>query len=280
MRTTIVSRTAIAVLSTCVGLGSVALVAEPVSAAPQPGVTRTLVINAVAAARAAVPTAEQTKALDDLVDLQCGAGNWMVQRAATNAGDDADGLVIRASYLTFPDYTLYTCGFGAVASSVAGFALKGAITLTGTDLYHGTSAVLAYEPLSGDVFATTSATLIGGGNSYDDVVMTATGEASGPGKVTTTVKVADKKTKAEKKAAKKKYAKRLKAAKKAYQKALKRAGRDTTARSAAKKRYVAAKKSARAKYRYAIADYKLVTRTKKATVSRPFSLTATVHTPL
>lgn len=283
MRTSFLSRSVIAVAS--LAIGSVALAATPATAAPA-DVTRDQVLSAVNSYRT-VQTEEQYY---NVVLPQFRA----IARAACNlpAGDDAsfdfdidptatgqgaDGFLLKA-YIddAGEDAPRRQCLIAAIASTNPAQTLSGNMTVNATteprfeDGPVSTLPVASYA-LSGGVFVSTpinvsTETVIG------DSSFAANGNATRSFKVTTTKKVADKKSTSEKKAAKKKFDKRNAAAKKAYKKALDKAGNSKSKKAAAKKAWSKKKASYKAKYKYATAKYKFVKKTATKTESTPFAL--------
>jgi hypothetical protein len=284
MRTSALSRSVIAVAT--LGIGSVALAATPATAAST--VTREQVIAAVDAVRADAEQDDPSILIDAVVPLANAAcdvlaGETVVYAVgdATEAGDDADGLLAFAVLQSGPDEedgsNIRFCQFGAVASTDATFNLTGAATLTykqsatpGGDL----TSVTRSQALSGGAGLTPAIIVTYTSGAFpEDVVFTANGNAVRTTTVTTTRTVTVAKTAAQKKLAKKTYAKRLKAAKKAYTKALDKAGSKKAKKTAAKKKYSVAKSSARTAYRKAVgAVRKNVQVSEPRTESRPFAV--------
>jgi hypothetical protein len=293
MRTSILSRSVIAVAS--LAIGSVALAATPATAATPSGVTRDMVLTAAngvrtAEANGANPSVATTRALRAVVtrgcDFSAADGESLDGESdvdVTTAGDDADGLLV-STYISSDFGSGRYCTIAAFAAADASFQLSGTATLTGVEYTLENDnwtpsdvKTLQTSALSGDVFVTAPL------DSRNVEVRSAS--ASGNATKTTTVKtsrkVLDKKTRSEKKAANAKYDQRVKAAKKSYAKALDKAGNSKTKKAAAKKAYSAKKKSYKAKLKYATAKYKIVKGTKKVTETRSFSITtATPDVPV
>lgn len=311
MRSSFLSRSVVAVAT--VAVGSVALAAVPASAATTSGVTRDSVLAAAAGVRADregdTSSPSTQKVLEELVSRSCtvqtGAPTFVSGNPLEDAGS-VDGLSVFAAWFTdgsqSPSPTfdnVSVCTFVAVAPTASGLELTGKATVdsavitltddeeedTGEEEDDGweddtLSRIQALTPvfdettttytLSGDVFVTPAVQNATGLVGFS---ARAAGTATRTDPVFTTEKVADKKSKADKKAARSKYEKRLKAAKSKYAKALDRAGSSATKKAAAKKTYRAARATARAKYAYAIADYKLAKVRSKKTDDRPFSFT-------
>lgn len=294
MRKTILTRSVIAAAT--LAIGSVALAATPATAASAQGVTRDEVLTAVNGVRAA--DANDTsysfatgKALRALVTKACGvstnpADNEYAnleeeQIRTTNAGDDAEGLLISAEVYV-SGFGGEDCTFAAFATADPTFQLAGTATISGTRFNETTDAdesvTLRSQALSGDAFVTSP--LNGQSlNDVDNLVAAAVGNATKTTVTKTTTKVADKKTKSEKKKAKATYAKKIKSVKKSYAKALDKAGKSKSKKAAAKKAYKAKRATAKAKYTYAIASYKLVKKSSSSTENRPFSITTPVSVP-
>ncbi len=289
MRTSILSRSVIAVAS--LAIGSVALAAVPATAATGSGITRDQVLTAVNALRA-TPTMEQFYTVIEpqfiaiarpSCNIAPGDHAYMDPSSPLVApGQSADGILLKV-YIetTVGDTTAYRqCAIAALASTNPALTLTGNLTLSGTtaiDYPDGPKTVLppTSSALSADVFV--SAPISVSGDTYIDAAsFTANGSASRDIKVTTTTKVKDKKSKAKKKSAKNKYTKSLKSAKKSYAKALKKAGKSKAKKSAAKKSYSKKRALVKAKYRYSIAGYKLVKKTTIRTEGVPFALTAAI----
>lgn len=281
MRTTVLtrsvlSRSVVAVASLAIasaGLGAAPADAASTSAAvTSAGVTRDMVLTAAAGYRTqedATYAATMTAARSIVnracaVNADIGESIGGFEAAATDTVSSADGIFIISSIQNVVDETYRLCVVGAVAATAPTFTLQGSVTVT-------TGPTTVTAPLSGDV--TTSAFAIPNGQDFSQSSLTASGTSLKVTKGTTSTKVKDKKTKAEKKKAKEAYAKRLKAAKKAYEKALKKAGSSKSKKAAAKKAYAKTRASAKAKYKYAIAGYKLVRKTASTTDSRPFAIT-------
>jgi hypothetical protein len=281
MRTTILTRSVVALATLAVG--SVALAATPANAAAANGVTRDQVITAVNGVRAADandtgPSAATSRALKAIVYRGCdvlpdedesaaGIEVWPVTTAS-----HADGLMITAEISR--GFGNQDCTIAAFATADPTFQLSGTVAISGAA--YGVPApaptVLLSQTLSGDAFVT---------NALDTATInpsslraSATGNAVKTTKVATTKKVADKKSTSEKKAAKKAYSKSLTSAKKSYAKALDKAGKSKSKKAAAKKAYSKKRTAAKAKYRIAIADFRIVKSTTTVTETpRPFSIT-------
>jgi hypothetical protein len=279
MRSSLLTRSAVAVAS--LAIGSVALAAVPASAAAPAGVTRTQVLEIAQSLRG--PGGELTQsartALTSIVAAACGTTAETVrdvQASPTAAGGNADGFVVKAAL--FAEGTIRYCDFGAVAVVDPAFALSGTSSITAqitnTPAPGSGTAVTQVGTLSDQVALTP---LVNGtiDTTFSiETSFTAIGNATKSSTVTKTVKVKDKKSKAEKKAAKKKYSKRLAQAKKNYAKALDKAGKSKSKKAAAKRVYAKARALAKAKYAYATAGHKNVKRTSTVVENRPFSVTA------
>jgi hypothetical protein len=295
MRTTILTRSVVALATLAVG--SVALAATPANAAAANGVTHDQVITAVNGVRAAEASgtntysAATTRALRAIVVRSCDVITAEDEYAylndidLVNAGDDADGLLITAGIQRgFQDNTEY-CTIAAFATTDGSFQLSGKASITGvkdvvdptTGQRTPTPVTLLSTPISGDAFVTAPVYPRNSNPTTYDLVASASGNAVKTTKVTTSKKVADKKSKSEKKAAKKAYSKRLKSAKKSYAKALDKAGKSKSKKAAAKKAYSKKRTAAKAKYRTAIADFRIVESSRMVTETpRAFSITTPV----
>jgi len=291
MRTSILSRSAIAVAS--LAIGSATLAAVPAGAATPTGVTRDMVLAAAASVRAdgAIDNPEATSPasqvlLDALVTRVCDVSDGYDGEAygtAVETPDGADGVAVTAllSLGEGPiDGAAYkTCSFVAVAPIGNATTFSGEATVSTLTLNFQsegepfTPSREAYE-LTGDVFVS-PAVQATGGIAFSGVQAQGLLTSPGTTRVLTISKVADKKTKAEKRYAKKKYEKRIKAAKKAYAKALKRAGGDTVKKTAARLTYASRKASVTSRYKYQIASYKLVKTRSTQAQSRRFSVETT-----
>ncbi len=273
MRTSIMSRSVIAVAS--IAIGSAALTASPASAAASE-VTRAEVLGVAAAVRADSPTSapggysagtmQAIKALAGracLIEQHPGQVVYGVQAAATEAGQGADGLVVRAN-IRNGEGSVYACSFAAVATVAGSSILSGSVQLGPAPVSTALSGeVTVTPPVYGDYSSSAFPTLQAAGQSVQTV------------KVVTSKKVSTPKSAKQKKYAKNKYTKRIKAAKKAYAKALKKAGHSKTKKRSAKKSYSKKRAVARASYKKSIATSKIVRKTTVTTSSSPFNLTAT-----
>jgi len=275
MRPSTLTRSAIALAS--LALGSTVLAAAPATAATPSGITRDLVLTAANEMHQAYPpNSPGLKAIVAIFNRGCNVdfdnGEFVipdsVQAIPMTAGSSADGLIAFATIYNAFESSARDCRVGVVAATSPDRNLSGTATLTVT--INGVPSTTT-TPLSGDVTATMPISAAPG-NFSGLPAFSASGSAVKTTAVKTTTKVKDKKTKAEKKKAKKTYTQRLKAAKKSYQKALKKAGSSKSKKSAAKRTYSAKRSSAKTTYRYAIANYKIVTRTTQQTDSSPFAI--------
>lgn len=267
MRTTITLRAGVAVAAAAVGFAM--LTAVPASSATPSGVTRDMVLTAANAFRDPAQDPKVSgRAVRGVVNRACGVDQDAGEAATnlegrpTQAGDDADGLILTARIANLGDDTIRSCVIGAVAAAAPGFALNGTATLTVTSVVGDNPPVTRALPVSlvGDV-AVTAPFVPADSEEITDVSFAATGEATRGIPVTTTTKVPDKKSTREKRAAKKTYTKRLSSAKKSYTRALKKAGSSKSKKAAAKTAYRAKRTSAKVRYRLAIADEKVITTT-------------------
>jgi hypothetical protein len=288
MRTTTLTRAAVAVASLAVG--SAALVAAPATAAtPSADVTRTTVLTAADGWRAAQAndtrlSTAASRALRTIavigcdVDIDQGERLYLRYATAATVGDDADGVLVTVRIQD--DFTQdRDCTVGAFAPTDAGFQLSGSATISESRYDSATNSYVSVpvltSVLSGD--ATVTGPVLNSDRS--SVSATASGNATKTTKVTTSAKVKDKKSKAEKKAAKAKYVKRIKAAKKSYAKALDKAGSSKSKKAAAKKAYRAKRTSAKATYAYAIAGFTIVKKTNTVSDVRAFTITTPAQNP-
>lgn len=241
MRTTILSRSLVAVAALAVG--SAALTAVPATAATPTGITRESVLTAASGLRDAIgpsdPSSATNKALRSILHRGCSVdvdGGEVLGTSAngfpTSQGAAADGLVAYGVILNVVDGTARECIVGAVAASSPSYVLSGTATLASSTDPGGTP-VSSVVPLAGDVTAT-ALSVAEPGTFSSEPTFAATGRST----KTTVVPaktVKDKKTKAE-------------------------------------KSYSAARRSAKDKYRYATAGYRIV---KKATTTKdvhPFDI--------
>ena len=287
MRTSILSRSAIAVATLAVG--SAAFAAVPANAASASGVTRDQVLTAANGVRAA--TAADTgysrstlRLMRTIAEAGCdavGDNLTLVRAKATQAGEAADGLVLTSSVQSF-DGTTSQCTIAAFAASDTSSTLQGTATLTGSiDVFFpsfppttSSTPVSETSALSGDVAITPAYTSnVPTGFSTTNLDASANGTATKTTTTTTNVKVKDTKSKGEKKAAKKKFSKRLAQAKKNYAKALDKAGSSKNKKAAAKRVYAKARALAKAKYAADTAGFKIVKKTTTSSAERAFSIT-------
>jgi hypothetical protein len=248
MRSSILSRSVVAVAS--LAIGSVALAAVPATAATPSGITREAVLSLASAARAdnGEPSLATRTAAAAMLNRECGVASDQVLDASTvrevspvNANAPVDGVYITAS-VTSQGTPVRECAIGVVAPVVAGSSLSGTATLSTSSFGSTQTTTATPTALSGDVSVITlkQATLFSVSFTYK-----AEGASTKTTSTTTSVKVKDTKTKAQKKAAKKKYVKRLKAAKKTFKKAERKA--DSKAQKVkAKKAYKARRAAAKA----------------------------------
>ena len=294
MRKTILSRSVVAVAT--LAIGSVALAATPATAATPAGVTRDQVLTAANGVRASVannaaPSAATSRALRAIVYKTCDVldddseNAYLTNVQAMSAGDDADGVLITVEVSRDFGADEY-CTFAAVATSDTSSVLSGSATVKGTKNVTpaggGQSVqtpVTQTTALSGDVFTTP---VITSGSYNSSGIYSTSASAAGNATKTAdvTTRVADKKTKSEKAKAKAKYTKKIKSVKKSYAKALDKAGKSKSKKAAAKKVYKAKRAAAKAAYRYAIANYKLVTKKNQVVSVRAFSIATPAPQPV
>lgn len=310
MRTSILTRSAVAVAT--LAIGSAALVAAPAQAATSNGITRDEVLAAAAGLRVDQPSpggpgesgpivlsaaaAELTpgeKALASLAAKGCGitpSPETPVFGQPAETPDGVDGLVVIALLSGEPASEYLSdaelCTFVALAPVATRSTFTGGVNVTGATLRPTADGIPSFPfgdvtvtasseqyTLSGDVFASPARTTSGG---FTVLGFDAEGLVKSPSskQALSSVKIADKKTKADKRAAKKAYVKRLKAVKKSYAKAVKRARGNTVKKVEARMLYSARRSAAKATYAYAVADYKLVNLRGATTDERRFSVAA------
>jgi len=283
MRTSVLSRSVIAVAT--LAIGSVALAAVPATAATPSGITRDQVLSLAAAARAEAasdvlsPAAADTAF--DILQRECGltAGQSVSEEfgillEAVAPSSAVDGFYLEGT-IESSGAPVRECVVGAVAPLAPGFALSGTSTLSVSTGIPALDPAPKQSTLSGDVTVSTIPD-VNGYSPVSEFSYSTTGATSKTTTTQTSTQVQVPKTAAQKKAAKKTYDKRLKAAKKAYQKALKKAGSSKSKKSKAKKTYAAKKASAKKAYRSAIAaGSRTVTSSTTVNDVRPFSTQVT-----
>jgi hypothetical protein len=299
MRTSILSRSVIAVATLAVG--SAVFAAVPATAATQNGVTRQEVLTAAAALRAdgatqIDPSASTETALLALARKVCGPTAQNPYASPVETPGSVDGLTVTSMVdLGTEDeggFTPFdTCSFTAVATVGAGTTFSGESRVY-TNSFNGiigggpiitAQAGPSYSDtiyqLSDDVFVSPPQTISNGltfaGFDANGLVKSPTSK-----RVLTSVKIADKKSKAEKRAAKKAYVKRIKVIKKSYAKAKRKAGKSAEKKAIARMKYVTRRATTKSAYAYAVADYKLVNRRTNVADERRFSVTADNFFPL
>lgn len=277
MRSSLLCRSVVAVASLAVGSAVLAVV--PAGAAAPAGLTRAMVLTAADSARRAVaqgtpPDQAGTDAASLIAFFGCNLDvNETVLFAAAKpvvTPGSADGVVVSAVLVNSATSSGRYCYVSAVVTRTAGSRLSGTSTMRIDPSTANTPDRVVQTALSGDV--SVSAPVYVPQPANTPTTLTAQGSALRPYTAVETIKVADKKTRSQKKRAKKTYEKRLKAAKKTYRKALKKAGRSATKKAAAQKSYSATKKAAKARYRYAIAPYILYRHRVTRTETKPFSI--------
>lgn len=273
MRTSILSRSVIAMAS--LAIGSVALAAAPATAAAPSGITRDMVLTAAASVRADqnndVPYSDATKAaLLALSSRACdlsGATEVRTYGRPVEGPGSADALMVETEI--YVGESVRGCSFAAIASTDPELRLSGRLTLTDRTYIDSVQdeTTTSYD-ISGLVF-TTPPLKLDGGFSYS--TFKAVGSTVGTTSVLNTYKVPDNKTKSDKALARKKHETRVANAKRAYVKALKRADSKSEKR-AAKRAYSARKAVAKTKFQHAIANYKIAKVRTTQDVVRPFSV--------
>jgi hypothetical protein len=302
MRTSILSRSAVAVAA--LAIGSVTLAAAPATAATPAGVDRDTIVSILDAARDAQAndddyTDAQQAVIVKLTEAVCGYTTSDDLYAHDpdfdffKDGASAIGAMVTVELHqedaeSSQGYTHQVCTFGLVASADKNAKLSGRATLTLTPRPESTEGPILMaaaandsttSALSGNAFVSDSITRPENDyyNNYSAAEFTAVGAATTSKTVTDQRKIWDHKSKAEKKAAKVKYDKRIVKAKKAYAKALDRAGSSSAKKAAAKKAYLAKRAETKVKYNYAVWNYRYVTNTKTSTQTAPFNLSASVN---
>ncbi len=282
MRKSVLSRSLIAIASLAVA--SATLAAVPATAATASGITRDQVLAATAAARVDNPAIDPgefapigSRAIRVLANRACAVDPdselvYFGSTMPTQAGDDADGLLVSAVIMDLSDLMGggpsgpegRLCTFGALATADPSFSLSGTATLN----YQTTST----HSLSGDAYVTPARSFkIADLEGIEEGTLGLPSfSASGNATKTTPVKVSTPKTTKQRQAAKKAYSKALKLAKKSYIKANKKAEDSKKKKAAAKKAYSKKKATAKAKYKKATATFKIV----NSIDSRPFAISA------
>ncbi len=280
MRTSVLSRAAIAVAT--VAIGSVTLAAVPATAATPSGITRDEVLAAAQAVRTydadlgGSPEAQLNAIATKVCAITSSEHIAYSDGYATKAGASADGLMVTTE-IADDTTSARLCEFGAVAVVDPSLSLSGSATISGQFVDDSDAPpVTKFQSglLSGDVYVTPI--LRSTPASYSEVTtFTTSGNATKTTTAFTSTKVADPKTAKQKKVAKKRYTKALTAAKKSYKKAVSKAGSNKSKKTAAKKAYAKKRSSAKLLYSKATRDYKIVNKTTRNTVNLPFSLSAT-----
>ncbi len=278
MRTSVLSRSVVVIAALAVG--SAALAAAPATAATPSGITRDQVLTAASGIRAAYASGDDiskptAKAVRAIVQRACAVNSddgeilYEINGIPTGAGASADGLVAYGQIYNVVEGTVRDCVAGAIASSTPEHMLSGNVTVT-AKVSPGDQPITVSAPLGGDVAVTPPISTAQ--NAFtQEPAMTASGAATRT--VTVPAKtVKDRKTSKQKRAAKKKYVKKLASLEASYDRAVKKAGGSATKKAAAKKTYAARKKAAKAAYRYAIANYRIVTKATTTRDVRPFTL--------
>lgn len=297
MRTSILSRSVIAAATLAVG--SAAFVAVPANAASANGVTREEVLAAASALRVdrtrqIDPSAPTQSALDVLAAKVCGTNVLETSAQPVETPDSVDGLAVTSIVST--EGQPVTDSGSSLVPGIASCSFTAVATLDGATTFSGEAQVFTandFGPIGGgpilsvaeqpaftnNVYGLSSNVFVSPAeiqSGFSATSIQAEGLVKSPDskRVLTSVKVADKKSTAEKKAAKKAYSKRIKAIKKAYSKAKRKAGSNAEKKAVARLKYATRKASAKAAYRYAVADYKLVNQRTKVADERRFAVDA------
>ena len=297
MRTSILTRSAVAVATLAVG--SVALAAVPATAATPSGITRETVLTAVNGIRAAGPDSTDYSdatqaALDELIAKACdfpAVGSNRTEGFGVKAvtPGSADGIVVSV-YLhenpTGASTSHRLCNFGALVPTDSSATLTGDATITVTTAPFDQTLRAAAAPqttssttkLSGDVAVTANVGLpddqLNGVTTAD---LSASGEAVKTLGGVVTKKIWDNKSRAEKSLAKKKYDKRIARAKQTYKKAVSRAGGDNAKKAVAKKVYAAQRAAYQRKYNLAVWNYRYVKEDGTTTARSAFKVSASTQ---
>lgn len=304
MRTSIVTRSVIAVAS--LAISSAALAITPATATTTPStassITRDMVLTHAAHLRhmdetGGSPTFAEQRGLWRLVELACDfeeeGNNWFItatRNAPQSAEGPVDGLMVTARLAEFDDQgngSERQCTFVALATKDPAAELSGDVSMNlgivkGGDVPQGTyDTKILTSKASGNVYVTPAF------NSSEYVLFgsfTAAGATTRTTSTTTNKTVVTPKSAAVKEAAKKAYDTKLKTARKVYTKALKKAGKSKASKrkkmkAAANKVYNEKKATAKAAYTKAIATTSEIVPTTITHVENgdPFSLNATLR---
>jgi hypothetical protein len=256
MRTSVLSRSVIAVAS--LAIGSVALVAAPAEAAP-PGVTKEQAMLAVNGFRSAdgpggggPVSPEAVAATRGILAASCelAPGEIIEDLAAEPATTRAvvDGMLAVGWIGDANGSDVRTCLVGVTVATFAGHRLVGSGTVT-ADLWIGQAdspkRTTVRSQLSGDV-SVTAPLSVRASDYIDQAMFSATGSALSS--VTERYTSVRNRTKAEKRTAKKVYVKQLATAKKSLTKALRKAGSSPAKKKRAKQAYARKKATATSVY--------------------------------
>lgn len=271
MRTSILSRSVIAIAS--LAITSAALAATPATAATAPSVTRDLVLTAANGLRLTDPTEAQVEATframqriavrSCALDTELGEFFILDEFVPVTASNNADGLLIRGQVGSFGLGLSRDCTIAAFTATDPAFRLSGSVNISGVKV--GEDEPVTVRLHSGVLAANVYVTKPIDAREYDNLTASASGSATKTTTTTTSTKVSTPKSAAQKKAAKKKYNAKVKAAKKKYAKA----GKTKKAKQVMTKSISRAKKV----YKSAIASFKIVKKTTSKTDKRPFSIT-------
>lgn len=281
MRTSLLSRSVIAVASAAIG--SALLVAAPAQAAGPPVINHDLILKLTKAFRAQDNDPSLQSAFEAVISRGCHftfAGDNSIQSGSIQTLPTAasvDGFLLGFDLREVDDQQVQTdrtCVFAVLTPATRGSALSGTSILSATSSAPGAQPIQRASALNGEVYFTAPINL-----PVDTFLrsasIVATGDVTSQYTSTTTEKVPTPKSKAQKKAAKAKYSKQLKSAKKAYTKAVKKAGSNKGKKTAAKKAYNKKVTAAKATYATAIATFKVTKKTTTQIDRLPFTVSAT-----
>ncbi|REK73042.1 hypothetical protein DX116_05495 [Aeromicrobium endophyticum] len=280
-------------------VGSAAFAAVPATAATASGVTRGEVLAAASALRAdraqqIDPSAPTQSALDVLAAKVCGPNVLETFAQPVETPNSVDGLAVTSLVPTVTDSSsripTTSCSFTAIATLDGRATFSGEAHVFSANNFgpigiESTISAAGQPSFTSNVYSLSSNVFVSPAvieSGYSAYNIQAEGLVKGPDsqRVLTSVKIADKKSKAEKKAAKKAYSKRTKAIKKSFAKAKRKAGSNAEKKAVARMTYATRRASAKAAYRYAVADYKLVNQRTKVADERRFLVKAYAAFPI
>lgn len=267
MRTSLLTRSAIAVAS--LAIGSVALTAAPATADAPSGVTRELVVNT------AYRYTDDDSAPRALIQKVCGPGTISDFSTSTlSYSADVDGVLVQA-FLDYQDGVENSgryCTFAALVTSAPFASLSGTVTITPNQLERVAAPTGTTSQLSGDVFVT---------KPIADSAYAFSARADAAGDVvkveqakTSSTRVSKPKSTAYKNKALKSYKRSVAKAQAELAKALEKAGNSSSKKAAARKEFRARKKAAKAllHIRWSSDKKTVVTTTVGKTTKTSFSI--------